>query len=324
MANFDIYYTNIGFWACIIYIVFGGLGAIFGLTIAITNIRARSLVTFVSTSYFFGAITFAIGSQGYYILVKSTGPFATSFFWSIVGTTGLISLISGISLTTVKSLKKYSPVMIGFAGGFSAMNLFYKIVPSEIVLLLCAIALGIIIGCMSFVFNESFQIIVIPCTAFNLLQIGIMAVLDGTLALLKVERSVKARAANITSYTLFGLSIVLLFIVGYLHYKNYYLEREQIELDHKLITTPKGSVKSPSSNDVTLGGSPNNQAPEIKIDDMPSSSNTHSQLSTPPLASRDVRASPIPHRHLPTPPTRLSSGLSPSPKVKPLPLPPSK
>lgn len=206
------------------------LAFITGWFLLITNRRYPRVAIFISTTFFLGAVSSGIGSVLHYNFISEDDILAVPMFWGVFGLSLLMGLGGGILIVWVPLLEYLGGFMIGMAGGFSMLNLFSIIVYSDVVLLACSILMGSILGWMAHVFEEPFQIVVIPCTAVLLVQFSILILIQCTCLLTSLPPIEITKIFFYTSRCCITISPLLIIGNVYYHYREYYLKRERFEM----------------------------------------------------------------------------------------------
>ncbi|KAJ9048156.1 hypothetical protein DSO57_1037861 [Entomophthora muscae] len=207
----------------------GSLLVVLGLGLLLANTRFKRLAEFVSTSFVTGAVVLGTGSLLHYNMVEASDKIAPALLALVGIVTLVVGLGSGLMVSFIPLLKYLGSFMLGMCGGFSALNLFAFVIHSDVVLLVCSVLMGVIVGWMTHVFKEPMEIVVVPCSGTLLLGLGTMGVLEGALLLTQ-----SVPHAQYISYTVskFQIIVSLLILLPniYFHYRAYYLKREQFEV----------------------------------------------------------------------------------------------
>ncbi|KAI0218742.1 hypothetical protein L0F63_004192 [Massospora cicadina] len=207
----------------------GGLLAVLGLGLLLANTRFKRLAEFISTGFVTGAMVFGTGCLLHYNMVDASDTFAPILLALVVLVAVLIGLGSSMMVSFVPLLRYLGPFMLGMCGGFSLLNLFAFVIDSDVVLLICAVLMGVIIGSMTHVFKEPMEVVVVPCSATLLLVLGTMAVLEGALLLTRSISYAQFISYTVSKYQII-ISLAILLPNIYYHYREYYLKREQFEI----------------------------------------------------------------------------------------------
>jgi len=243
---------EVGIFFLLICIGLNTVAFITGWFLLIINRRYPRVVTFISSTYFFGAVCFAMGSLLHFNFIAKDDILAIPMFWAVFGVTLISGVGGGILIVWVPLLQYLSGFMIGLAGGFSILGLFAIVVYSDIVLLTCSILMGGILGWMAYVFGEPLQIVVIPCTGVLLVQMGTLNLLECVLLLLALPVNEIALVEFYVSRCCFVIMPILMVGNIYYHYREYYLQREKFELmsySSEAITKP---LTKPSTSTTKL------------------------------------------------------------------------
>lgn len=223
------YQERTGAFINYVAIISGVVGMITGIILLILNRKFLRLTKFISTFFFFSAVGFSTGSLVFFNFVE-TDPEAMNLFWITLGISLFLGLGTSLLVLFIKNLQFLGAILIGLAGGFSLMNLFAGAVHSESVLLVCSVLFGFIAGGMSHVYQQAFQIVIIPFTGAYLVQSGFMAVLDGCLNLSSLLLGDAERISFYLQCTWMAISCLKLAASIYYHYRVYYLRRVQFDM----------------------------------------------------------------------------------------------
>lgn len=200
-----------------------------GLALLLANTRFKRLAEFVSTSFVTGAVVLGTGCLLHYNMVDASDEIAPMLL-ALVGLVSLaVGLGSGLLVTCVPLLQYLGSFMLGMCGGFSALNLFAFVIHSDVVLLVCSVLMGVIVGWMTHVFKEPMEIVIVPCSATLLLELGTTSVLEGGLLLTQSVPYAQYVSYTVSKYQIIASLLVLLPNI-YFHYRAYYLKREQFEV----------------------------------------------------------------------------------------------